>query len=504
VAVDVVTEIEAVIGLEVHAQLLTRSKMFCSCSAAYLAGEPNSHTCPVCLALPGALPVINRRGIELTIRTALALNCEIPEFSKFDRKNYFYPDLPKGYQISQYDLPLSVGGHLDIEVDGHPLRVGITRVHLEEDTGKLLHSGDIHTSSSSLVDLNRAGVPLMEIVSEPDLRSADEAREYMQRLRQMLVWIGVNDGNMEEGSLRCDANVSVRPKGSTEFGTKVEIKNMNSFRAVHMALGYEIQRQTAALESGETIVQETRGWNEAKGVTVGQRSKEYAHDYRYFPDPDLPPLQLTPEMVSDIRSQLPELPAARAARLRAQLGLSGYDADQLTATKELGDYFESVLAAWGGGVSGGGSDGAATAKEAANWVIGEVNRAINEAEGSIEDLKVRPAALAGLIQRKLEGRVSNNQAKELFAALAGGAQAVSDAAGVDAAIEARGMAQVSDSTQLEAWVEQALAAEPQAAADFRAGNERAVGRLVGAVMRVSGGKANGPAVNAMLREKLRS
>src|SRR4030081_528973 len=330
-AVDVRTEIEAVIGLEVHAQLLTRSKMFCSCSAAYLDGEPNSHTCPVCLALPGALPVINRRGIELTIRTALALSCEIPEFSKFDRKNYFYPDLPKGYQISQYDLPLSIGGHLDIEHDGRPLRVGITRVHLEEDTGKLLHSGDIHTSSSSLVDLNRAGVPLMEIVSEPDMRSADQAREYMQRLRQMLVWIGVNDGNMEEGSLRCDANVSVRPKGSAELGTKVEIKNMNSFRAVHMALAYEIERQKTALVSGEMIVQETRGWNEARGVTVGQRSKEFAHDYRYFPEPDLPPLQVTAEMVAGIRAPLPELPAARAARFREDLRLSGYDADQLTA-----------------------------------------------------------------------------------------------------------------------------------------------------------------------------
>ena len=495
---------EPVIGLEVHAQLLTQSKMFCSCSAAYLAGEPNSHTCPTCLALPGALPVINRRGIEFTIRTALALGCDIPEFSKFDRKNYFYPDLPKGYQISQYDLPLSVGGHLDIEVEGGPLRVGITRVHLEEDTGKLLHSGDIHTSSSSLVDLNRAGVPLMEIVSEPDMRSADQAREYMQRLRQVLVWIGVNDGNMEEGSLRCDANVSVRQRGSSELGTKVEIKNMNSFRAVHMALSYEIERQKAALSSRETIVQETRGWNEAKGVTVGQRSKEYAHDYRYFPEPDLPPLQVPRAMVAAIRAQLPELPAARATRFREQLGLSGYDADQLTATRDLGDYFEAVLVASGGELVNGGADGAANAKEAANWVIGEVNRAINDAEGSIDDLKVRPAALAALIQRKAEGKISNNQAKELFAVLSGSDSAVNGVAAVDAAIEARGMSQVSDRAQLEAWVDQALAAEPQAAADFRAGNERAVGRLVGAVMRVSGGKANGPAVNAILREKLRS
>src|SRR5258708_8999913 len=325
--VEVSAEVEAVIGLEVHAQLLTDSKMFCGCSAAYLAGAPNSHACPTCLGLPGSLPVINRRAVELTIRTALALNCEIAEFSKFDRKNYFYPDLPKGYQISQYDLPLSSAGHLDIDTAGGPVRVGITRVHLEEDTGKLTHAGAIDTSSSSLVNLNRAGVPLMEIVSEPDLRSADAAREYMQRLRQVLVWIGVNDGNMEEGSLRCDANVSVRPAGATELGTKVEIRGGDSFRAVHLALGYEIDRQKAALLGGEAIAQETRGWNEAKGVTVGQRSKEYAHDYRYFPEPDLPPLQLTREFVDAIRAELPELPAARAAPFPQELDLSLYDAD---------------------------------------------------------------------------------------------------------------------------------------------------------------------------------
>ena len=491
-AVEVSTEIEPVIGLEVHAQLLTRSKMFCSCSAAYLAGEPNSNTCPVCLGLPGSLPVINRRAVELTIRTALALNGDIAEFSKFDRKNYFYPDLPKGYQISQYDLPLSTGGHLDIELDGGSVRVGITRVHLEEDTGKLTHEGAIDTSSWSLVNLNRAGVPLMEIVSEPDLRSADAAREYMQRLRQILVWIGVNDGNLEEGSLRCDANVSVRQAGVTGLGTKVEVKNMNSFRAVHLALGYEIERQRAAMIAGEPIVQETRGWNEARGVTVGQRSKEYAHDYRYFPDPDLPPLQLGSDLVEWIRAELPELPAARAARFRDQLGLSAYDADQLTASSDLADYFEAVV----GGIPAG------TEKEAANWVIGEVNRAVNESEGAIGSLRVRPAALSALIGRKAAGAISNNQAKQVFAALAGGEAVAEDAAAVDEVIAARGMEQVSDSSQLEAWVDEALATEPQAAADFQAGNERAIGRLVGAVMRVSGGKANGPAVSELLRKKL--
>jgi aspartyl-tRNA(Asn)/glutamyl-tRNA(Gln) amidotransferase subunit B len=503
-AVAVDTEIEAVIGLEVHAQLLTRSKMFCSCSAAYLAGEPNSHTCPVCLGLPGSLPVINRRAVEFTIRTALALNCAVPEFSKFDRKNYFYPDLPKGYQISQYDLPLSRQGHLDVEVEGRPRRVGITRVHLEEDTGKLTHSGAIESSLVSRVDLNRAGVPLMEIVSEPDLRTADEAREYMQRLRQLLVWIGVSDGNLEEGSLRCDANVSVRQVGVTELGTKVEIKNMNSFRAVHLALGYEIERQKAALLTGEPIVQETRGWNEAKGMTVGQRSKEFAHDYRYFPEPDLPPLQISRELVEGIRAGLPELPAARAARFRQELGLSAYDADQLTSGRQLADYFESVLAALGDGGGGGAQPDSKTAKEVANWVIGEVNHAVNESTGSIADLKIRPPALATLIQRKAAGDISHNQAKELFVALADAeGKGAADHAAVDAVIEAHGMKQVSDSSQLEAWVEAALAEEPQAAADFRAGNERAIGRLVGAVMRVSGGKANGPAVNAILREKLR-
>ncbi|HEY8739383.1 MAG TPA: Asp-tRNA(Asn)/Glu-tRNA(Gln) amidotransferase subunit GatB [Candidatus Dormibacteraeota bacterium] len=491
-AVDVEAQVEAVIGLEVHAQLLTRSKMFCSCSAQYLAGAPNSHTCPVCLGLPGALPVANRDAIELTIRTALALNCDIPEQSKFDRKNYFYPDLPKGYQISQYDLPLSTNGHVEIEVDGETRRVGITRVHLEEDTGKLVHSGDIHTSTSSLVNLNRCGVPLMEIVSEPDMRTPAEAREYMQRVRQVLVWIGVNDGNLEEGSLRCDANVSVRPVGQQELGVKVEVKNMNSFRAVFLALEHEIERQQAALINGETIVHETRGWNEAKGVTVGQRSKEFAHDYRYFPEPDLPPLTITAKTVERIRAALPELPAARAARFQEQFGLSAYDGAQLTANRELAGYFEEVLAVVG----------AENAKEAANWIVGEVNRLLKDGE-DIAALNLRPGGLAALIARKLDGTVSNNQAKELLAQLAAAGTPVEDAAAVDAMIDARGLRQVSDESQLEAWVDAAIAALPQAAEDFRGGKDSAVGRLVGAVMQASGGKANGPAVSAMLRQKLR-
>src|SRR5918911_4325228 len=327
----VATRYEAVIGLEVHAQILTESKMFCSCSTDYLNAPPNSNTCPVCLGLPGSLPVINRRGVEKTILTALALNCEIPEFTKFDRKNYFYPDLPKGYQISQYDLPLSRNGYLEFDVKGERKRCGITRVHLEEDTGKLLHEGAIHESQSSLVDLNRAGVPLMEIVGEPDLRSADEAREYVIRLRSILQYIGINHGDLESGQLRCDANVSLRPEGSLEYGTKVEIKNMNSFRSIHRAIEHEIGRQTQVLETGGSLKQETRGWNDAQGITVSQRSKEYAHDYRYFPEPDLPPLSVSREWVGEIKAMLAELPAARKARFIEKLGLSEYDASVLTS-----------------------------------------------------------------------------------------------------------------------------------------------------------------------------
>ena len=476
-------DVEAVIGLEVHAELLTESKMFCSCSAAYLQGESNSHTCPVCLGLPGSLPVMNRKAVEYTVRTALALNCEIPEFSKFDRKNYFYPDLPKGYQVSQYDLPMSRNGHLDVRVGNATRRVGITRVHLEEDTGKLLHSGAIHESASSLVDLNRAGVPLIEIVSEPDMRSADEAREYMQRLRRLLVWIEVSDGRMEEGSLRCDANVSVRPRGQEELGVKVEVKNMNSFRAVHLALQHEIERQAAALQSGEVIVQETRGWNESKGVTVGQRSKEYAQDYRYFPEPDLPPLTFSRELVERLRGELPELPEARARRLLG-LGVSAEQADLLTISKEMAAYFEATVGA------------GAPAAEAANWLLGEVSRVLNQGRPLAE--LMAPEALAEVIERKLAGAISNNQAKELFASSLDGPRWTGPGE-VEAAIKAVGLSQVSDSDQLEAWVEAAIEAQPQAWSDFSSGNERASGRLIGEVMKLSGGKASGPAVMEILR-----
>jgi aspartyl-tRNA(Asn)/glutamyl-tRNA(Gln) amidotransferase subunit B len=327
---EAATDYEIVIGLEVHAQLLTASKMFCRCSADYANAAPNSHCCPICAGFPGMLPVINERAVEYTIMTALALNCQIPEFSKFDRKNYFYPDLPKGYQISQYDIPLSRDGYLTIRHEGHEKRVGITRVHLEEDTGRNLHLAR-NGESYSLVDLNRSGVPLMEIVGEPDLRSPEEARLYMEKLRSILVYLGVNSGRMEEGALRCDANISVRPRGQADCGAKVEVKNMNSFRSVERALIYEAARQIEALRAGQPIVQETRGWRDERGITVSQRTKEYAEDYRYFPEPDLPPLVLSREYVESIRARMPELPDARRERFLASYGLSPYDADVLTA-----------------------------------------------------------------------------------------------------------------------------------------------------------------------------
>src|SRR5437588_8167508 len=335
----VATDFEIVIGLEVHSQLLTHSKMFCSCSTDYAYAAPNTHVCPVCMGMPGVLPVINQQAVAYTIMTALALNCSIPEFSKFDRKNYPYPDLMKGYQISQYDIPLSRNGYLTIEYDGQTRKVGITRVHLEEDTARLLHHG-----SYSLVDINRSGTPLMEIVSEPDMRSPEEARLYMQKLRAILVYLGVSSGRMEEGSLRCDANISVRPRGQQQLGVKTEIKNMNSFRSVERALAYEAQRQIEMLRKGEPIHQETRGWVENRGITVPQRSKEFAHDYRYFPEPDLPPLVISRSWVEDLRAQLPELPDARRARYIDEYSLSAQDANVLTEDKALGDYFEQILA----------------------------------------------------------------------------------------------------------------------------------------------------------------
>ncbi len=483
----IATRYQAVIGLEVHAQILTRSKMFCGCSTDYLTAPPNANTCPVCLALPGSLPVINRKAVEATIRTALALNCEIPEFTKFDRKNYFYPDLPKGYQISQYDLPLSRNGWLEFDVNGEPRRCGITRVHLEEDTGKLLHAGEIHLAQSSLVNLNRAGVPLMEIVGEPDLRSADEAREYFTRLRAILQYAGINNGDMESGQLRCDANVSMRPAGATAYGTKVEIKNMNSFRSVHRAIEYEIQRQVQVLEGGGTLVQETRGWNDPKGVTVSQRSKEYAHDYRYFPEPDLPPLVVTRKWVEEIRRTLPELPAARRARFVSQFGLSTYDAALLTSSKAVADYFEQAVKA----------DGGAPPKAVANWILGDLSRIRGTEAWDTAGAPLSPAHLAQLIHLIDGGQISGKMGKDLLG------QAVASGKAPQDLVNEHGLSQVTGEDQLGAWVAQVIAENAKSAQDFKGGKPQALGFLVGQVMKLSKGRANPERVNALLREKLK-
>jgi aspartyl-tRNA(Asn)/glutamyl-tRNA(Gln) amidotransferase subunit B len=476
---------EAVIGMEVHAQLATRSKMFCGCSADYLAAPPNASVCEVCLGLPGVLPVVNARAVELVVRTGLALGSEIARHTKFDRKNYFYPDLPKGYQISQYDLPLSRDGHLEFLVDGVRTRCGITRVHLEEDTGTMHHAGDVlQEATSSLIDLNRCGVPLMEIVGEPDLRSADAAREYLVRVRQILMYIGVNDGNLEEGSLRCDANVSLRPVGTTELGTKVEVKNMNSFRAVHRAITFEIERQAAVLDSGGTLVQETRGWVDTRGATVSQRSKEMAHDYRYFPEPDLPPLQLAPELVESIRAGLPELPEARALRFTEQYRLSAYDAAVLTTTRTDADTYESLV---GAGVS---------TKIAANWQMGDVAALANEHRLPLAASGLGVSGLAALLGLLESGAINGSTAKELLAELYVGG-------GDPAALVAeRGLGQVGDADELGSIISDVIEANPKACEDFRGGRDVALQSLVGQVMKATRGRADAPLVTTLLRERL--
>ncbi len=475
---------EPVIGLEVHAQLLTKSKMFCGCRAQYLGLPPNSNTCPVCLGLPGTLPVMNSRAVEFTIRTALALNCRIPEFTKFDRKNYFYPDLPKGYQISQYDLPLSVDGWLEFEVGDRSVRAGITRVHLEEDAGTLHHAGEIHTSPFSLVDLNRAGVPLMEIVGEPDLRAPEEAPAYLAALRQTLMYLGVNDGNMEEGSLRCDANISLRRPGATALGAKVEVKNMNSFRSIQRALEYECKRQADLLDSGQTVAQETRGWSDLEQVTVSQRSKEEAQEYRYFPEPDLPPLLVSRDQVEELRRGLPELPQAKRLRLREQYGISADQARIIAEQAGDADYYEQVVAAGAGPAA------------AANWQVQNLQALCNAARVRVGECKVPAVALAELVKLVEADRVSGSVAKEVLAeAFASGANLID-------LVVRRGLTQVSDSGELMKMVEQALMGNQKAAADYKAGNDRALGSLVGAVMALSQGKANPKVVNQLLRERL--
>ena len=460
---------EAVIGMEVHVQLRTASKMFCACSTDYAGAPPNSNVCPVCLGMPGVLPVPNRTAVELVLRTALALECAIPRQTKFDRKNYFYPDLPKGYQISQYDIPLSTGGHLDL-ADG--TRVRIRRAHLEEDTGSLKHAGDaLHTAGESLVDLNRSGMPLMEIVTEPDLRSADQARDYAVSLRQLLRYVGASEAEMEKAQLRVEPNVSVRRAGASELGTKTELKNLNSFRALHLALQFEIDRQVRVLEAGGTVTQETRGWSEAERRTFSQRTKEEAQDYRYFPEPDIPVLELDPAWVEEIRAALPELPAARRRRFTQVHGLSAQDAADLAAERETADYFEAVLAA------------GAAAKPAANWVIQEGRELAPE----------HLAALIGLVQA---GRLNRDQARQVAAESARGGRPP------EAVAAELGLEQLSDEGELAAAVEAAVAGNPQAMADYRAGNQRAMGVLMAEVKAATGGRANMALASRLLRERL--
>lgn len=485
-------EYEVVIGLEVHSQLLTESKMFCACSAAYQDAPPNTAVCPVCMGMPGAMPVINKKAVEYVIRTGLALGCDIPGFTKFDRKNYPYPDLMKGYQISQYDEPLALGGRLAIDTQNGEKTIGVTRVHLEEDVAKLFHRSDEFGEGYSLLDVNRAGAPLMEIVSEPDMRSPDEARSYLTQLQSILRYIGVSSANMEEGNFRCDANISIRPKGAAELGPKVEIKNMNSFRAVHRALTYESERQARAVREGETIVQETRGWDESASATFSQRTKEYAHDYRYFPEPDLPPLVISADLVDAVRRALPELPAARKRRFMAQYALSDYDAGLLTIAKSTADYFESVVSL----KQAQGDALAQFAKQVGNWMLGELGRLLNETNGDVDSVKIAPRHFVDLLDMVADDKLSGNMAKTVFEEMFDSGRAPADIA------EERGLVQISDADALGAAVAEALAANPKPVAEYLDGKEQAVRFLVGQVMKITRGKANPQLAMQLLKSEL--
>ncbi len=483
---------ETVIGLEVHSQLLTQSKMFCSCAAAYQDAPPNTVACEVCMGMPGVLPVVNRRAVELAIAAGLALECTIERQTKFDRKNYPYPDLMKGYQISQYDMPIATAGRLAVQANGSQRDIRITRVHLEEDVAKLQHR-DGPGGAYSLLDVNRAGVPLMEIVSEPDMRSPEEARSYLTGLRSILRYIDASAANMEEGSFRCDANISIRPKGADQLGVKVEIKNMNSLRSVYDALMYESGRQAGLLQEGQKIAQETRGWLEDRGVTVSQRSKEYASDYRYFPEPDLPPLLIEQTWIDDVRASLPELPDARAARYTRQYGLSGYDAEQLTASRPTADFFESVLEA-------GGQEASAQplAKAAANWILGELTRLLNATGRAMDDLQFEPKRLVELIRLVDDGTLSASMAKTAF-------EEMFESGGSPAAIaERRGLVQISDADAVRAAVDEAVESNPQPVMDYLGGKETAIRFLIGQVMRITRGKANPQVAGELLKSKLES
>ncbi len=474
---------EPVIGLEIHAHLLTASKIFCGCSTAFGA-PPNTHVCPVCLGLPGALPVLNHTAVDHAICAALALGCTIQEISVFARKNYFYPDLPKGYQISQYERPLATHGVVEFGEAADGRRVGITRVHLEEDAGKSIHEGFPDSDRKTYVDFNRSGVPLIEIVTEPDLRSAAAAAEFFERLRATLVWLGVNDGNMEEGSLRCDANVSVRPASGTTLGTKVEVKNLNSFRFLQRALEYEIERQVDVIGDGGRIVQETRLWDSTTGRTVGMRSKEEAHDYRYFPEPDLPPLIVDTARVQTIRERMPELPDARRQRFATEYALPQYDAAHLTQNRALADYFEAAIQA------------GAQPKLASNWIMGELARKLKGPAIDVSAIPLSAERLAGLLVLVERGRISGSMAKDVFEKMFTSGRNAEDI------VKAEGLAQIDDESAIVALIEGVLTANADAALQYRAGKTATFGFLVGQVMKAASGKANPKRVNELLKRAL--
>ena len=477
---------EAVIGLEVHTELQTKTKIFCSCRTSFGA-DPNTNVCPVCLGLPGVLPVLNKKVLEYAVRAGLALNCEISRFSKFDRKNYYYPDLPKNFQTSQFDLPICEHGYLDVEVEGEKRRIRITRAHMEEDAGKLVHHGTSITDSDySLVDYNRTGTPLLEIVSEPDMRSAKEAVAYMEKMRAILQYVGISDCRMEEGSLRCDANVSVRPVGQKELGTKTEIKNINSFKGVERAIEYEAMRQAELLEDGGKVVQETRTWDEKEGVTKSMRTKEEANDYRYFPEPDLVPFTVSDEYIENIRKSLPELPDARKERYMKEFGLSSEDAVFMTNDKDTADYFEAAVAA------------DADPKAAVNWLMGEFASQLSTEGIEIAKAPVSAENLAGLLKLISKGTISGKIAKKVFATM------WKEGGKAEDIVKAQGLVQISDTAELSKLVDDVVGKNPKAVEDFKAGKKKAVGALVGQIMKATKGKANPRVINELLNKKLQS
>jgi aspartyl-tRNA(Asn)/glutamyl-tRNA(Gln) amidotransferase subunit B len=483
IAPEVLAKYEPVIGLEVHVQLLTNSKIFCACSNRF-GDAPNSNTCPVCLGLPGTLPILNKRVVEMATRASLAINCTVHEHSRFARKNYFYPDLPKGYQISQYELPLATRGWIEVEHDGAKKRIGITRLHLEEDAAKNLHEGFAESATKAYIDYNRCGTPLCEIVSEPDMRAPEEAYAYLTTLRQILLYTGVSDCNMEEGSLRCDANVSVRLRGTQQFGTKVEVKNLNSFRFLQKALEYEIERHITVIESGGRISQETRLWNQSANRTDSMRSKEKAHDYRYFPEPDLLPVHVSAAWREEIRRGLPELPEAKRARFVSAHGITPYDAEVLTGTQALGDYFEAVARS---GVS---------PKNAANWMQTELLRRLNDSGKEIDASPVAPAALAELLKLVESGQITGAVGKKVFATMFESGRAAAEI------VAAEGLAQISDTSAIEQAAREVIAKNPDNVAKYKGGNEGVFKFFVGQVMKATRGQANPQAVNDILRRLL--